>query len=91
MVQQPQVNTLYRLSLLLFLNAEMLSSEATNITFMVFGVNQLRFEPTIFLARGDHAIPYIIETLFVNSKILIIFYFFTVATIFQTKDKHVCN
>ena len=60
----------------------MLSSEATNIKFMVFGATQSGFEPTIFLTRGEHAIPYMVETLFVHSKIFIIFYFFTVAVIF---------
>ena len=36
----------------------MLSGEATNATFIVFGLTQTGIEPTIYRTRGEHATHY---------------------------------
>ena len=40
----------------------MLSGEATNTNFIVFGLTQPRFEPTIYRTRGEQANHYATDT-----------------------------
>jgi hypothetical protein len=42
----------------------MLSGEAANINFIVFGLTQLGLEHTIYCTRGEHAIHYATDAVY---------------------------
>jgi hypothetical protein len=53
----------------------MLRGEATNISFIVFGLTRLGLEPTIYHTRGEHANHYTTEVVsrFLEIEIYIAF------------------
>ena len=46
----------------------MLSGEATNANFIVFGLNRSRFEPIIYCTGGEHANHYTTDVIHVSQR-----------------------
>ena len=48
----------------------MLSGEATNTNFIVFGLIQPELEPTIYRTRGEHANHYATDAVYISRRVV---------------------